>query len=267
MQTSDPHAIMESFKVNIRFILPRMFGYRMCPNCPHCWNTDTPCANKFGNNFEPWGGIAGLTAANSCAVEYQGNNNPHAHGHAHCVSVYQHKTLEEIGKLIEKKLLAPETLYAYQETLHRTAGFDNLNKEQRVANRKAMEKEWSNKFRAPEHDALAQLPSLVLNDHNDTLWNRKQDSRTAEEDALQYSERFKQEAHFVMSRTNNHVHIRDPKTGKKRPLPGCISKKATKFIIQKDFIRHLLLVAAIPLTSLYLGNGFELSHFPQGAKK
>ena len=122
-------------------------------------------------------------------------------------------------------------------------------------------------FHSCVSNGLAQLPSLVLNDHDDTLWNGKQDSRTAKEDALQYSERFKQEANFVMSRTNNHVHIRDPKTGKKRPLPGCISKKATKFIIQKDFIRQLLLVAAIPLTSLYLGNGFEFSHFPQGAKK
>ena len=116
-------------------------------------------------------------------------------------------------------------------------------------------------------NGLAQLPSLVLNDHDDNLWNGKQDSRTAKEDALQYSERFKQEADFVMSRTNNHVHIRDPKTGKKRPLPGCISKKATKFIIQKDFIRHRLLVAVILLTCLYLGNGFELPQFPQGTKK
>ena len=102
MQTSDPQAVMESFKVNMRFILPRTFGYRMCPNCPHCSETNTPCANKFGNNFEPWGGIAGMAAANSCAVEYQGNNNPHAHGHVHLVSVYQHKTLEEIGELIKQ---------------------------------------------------------------------------------------------------------------------------------------------------------------------
>ena len=154
MQTSDPHAIMESFRVQIRFILPRIFGYRMCPRCPHCWYTSTPCANKFGNNHEPWGGIAGMTAANSCAVEYQGNNNPHAHGHAHFVSVYQHKSLEDVGRLIEKELLAPATLYAFQETLHRTCAYDNLNEEQRIANRKIMEKEWCNRFQSPEHDGL-----------------------------------------------------------------------------------------------------------------
>ena len=32
--TSDPAAVMEAFKTNIRFILPRIFGYRMCPLCP-----------------------------------------------------------------------------------------------------------------------------------------------------------------------------------------------------------------------------------------
>ena len=140
MQTSDPQAIMEAFKVQTRFVLPHMFGYRMCPMCPLCSETRTPCSNRFGNNFQPWGGIAGLTASNFCAVEYQGNNHPHAHGHAHFVSVYQHKTLEEIGELIKQKLLAPETLYAYQETLHNTCGFDKLPDEERKSNRKSMEK-------------------------------------------------------------------------------------------------------------------------------
>ena len=102
MTTSDPAAVMEAFKGNIRFILPRIFGYRMCPICPRCSETATPCANKFGNNFEPWGGIGGMTAANGCVVEYQHNNNPHAHGNAHNVSAYQHKTLEEIKVLMEK---------------------------------------------------------------------------------------------------------------------------------------------------------------------
>ena len=235
IQTSDPQAVMESFKVNIRFILPRIFGYRMCPNCPRCQLTDTPCSNKFGNNFEPWGGIGGMAAANACAVEYQGNNNPHAHGHVHLVSVYQHKTLAEIGELIKQKLLAPETLHAYQETLHNTLGYGDLSEEQRNAKRNAMEKEWAKKFRAPEHDALSQFPSIVLNDHCDNLWNGKQDCRTAEKDAIEYAAEYKQEAEFVMSRTNSHVHLRDAETGKRRPLPGCLSKKACAvFLLKKD---------------------------------
>ena len=42
IETSDPHAVMESFKANIRFILPRIFGYRTCGDCPRYIQTDTP---------------------------------------------------------------------------------------------------------------------------------------------------------------------------------------------------------------------------------
>ena len=214
-------------------------------------------AQTHGNNYEVWGGIAGMAIANSCAVEYQGNNNPHAHGHVHFVSVYQHKSLEELGKLIKEKLLAPETLYEYQElyidtlhrtrtlytctrniilapdTLHRTCSFSELSPEEHEAKRSSMEQAWRSKFRDSEHDGLAQFPTIVLNDHSDTLWNFKQDPRSAERDAIEYSKRYKEEAEFVMCRTNNHVHLKDPVTGKRRPLPGCLTKKDV-FLIQKD---------------------------------
>ena len=157
-------------------------------------------------------------------MEYQG----------HFISVCQQKTLQEIGEVIKQKLLAAETLYEYQETLHRTCGFSELSEEEREAKRSSMEKAWCSKFRDSEHDGLAQFPSIVLNDHTDTLWNYKQDSRSAELDAIDYSKRYKEEAEFVMCRTNSHVHLKDPVTGKRRPLPGCLSKKEL-FFIQKDY--------------------------------
>ena len=131
MTTSDPAAVMEAFKLNIRFILPRLFGFRMCPMCPRCSETNTPCANKFGNNFQPWGGIAGLTAAMGCVVEYQKSNAPHAHGNAHFVTAYQHKTLEEIKTLIENDLLDHNTITSYHTTLHRE---DHFKHEEHEAN-------------------------------------------------------------------------------------------------------------------------------------
>ena len=97
----------------------------MCPLCPRCAETEAPCANKFGNNFEPWGGIAGMTAANGCVIEYQHNNNPHAHGNAHQVSAYQHETLEDIKVLIERDLLDLETIIEYQTALHREDRFEH----------------------------------------------------------------------------------------------------------------------------------------------
>ena len=125
ISTSDPAAVIEAFKVNIRFILPRIFGYRMCPFCPRCDESESPCAKKFGNNFEPWGGIAGMTAAVGSVVEYQHNNNPHAHGNAHKVSAYQRKSLEDIKVLIEKELQDQKTIVEYQTALHREDHFDH----------------------------------------------------------------------------------------------------------------------------------------------
>ena len=93
-----------SFQHKYKIYLTTNVRPPFCPLCPHCSTSEYPCSNKFGNNFEPWGGVAGRTAANGCVVEYQRNNNPHAHGDAHKVTAYQHKTLEEIKVLIEKRI-------------------------------------------------------------------------------------------------------------------------------------------------------------------
>ena len=231
IQTADPMAVNEAFNVSIRFILPRVFGYRMCPYCPNCVLTNAPCSNKFGNNFEPWGGIAGLAAANFCAVEYQHTNNPHAHGHVHLVSAYQHKTLEEIKKLIEEKLLSPESIFDYQETLQRTDLFEHEEYDAQIPE---IEQSWRQKFKDPEHNDLAQLPEVVFNDHTKTLWNGQQDIPTAISDASTYAKAYKQEAQSVMVRCNHHVHLPDPDTNQRVPLPGCRSKKARTFFVVID---------------------------------
>ena len=229
--TADPLAVMEAFKISIRFILPRIFGYRMCPLCPRCAETDTPCSNKFGNNFEPWGGIAGMASANGCAIEYQHNNSPHAHGHVHLVSVYQHHTLEQIKELIEKNLLDPETIFAYQEAIHRTDLWDHEAYDKNIAN---IEDSCGNKCKDLEHDALCQLPSLVMDDvATTTLWHTDCPPYQAIIDAAEYSKQYKKEAAFVMTRFNHHVHLADPDTMKRRPLPGCKSKKVHGFFMQK----------------------------------
>ena len=209
----------------------------MCPLCPRCAETDAPCANKFGNNFEPWGGIAGMTAANGCVIEYQHNNNPHAHGNAHQVSAYQHKTLEDIKVLIESDLLDPNTIFEYQTALHREDHYDHEQHSEAVA---ALEKAWRSNNSGAEHDALCQYPDLVLQDHSRNLWNGTMNLPEAVTDAVKYSTEYKKEAQFVMSRCNHHIHLPDPKTGVRIPLPGCRSKKArNKCKAQFPFIKKL----------------------------
>ena len=260
VSTSDPHAVMEAFKVSTKFILPRVLGHRMCPICPRCNETDAPCANKFGNNFEPWGGYAGLTAAQGFVVEYQHNNNPHAHGNAHMVSVYQHKTLEEIKSLIEKDLLDPNTIIAYQTALHREDHYDH---DKHTAAVPSLEQSWKENNKAAEHDALCQLPALVMEDNSGNLWEGTTNLSDAIADAAAYSHEYKQEAQYVMSRCNHHMHLPDPKTGIRVPLSGCRSKKAKhKCKGQFPFKKKLTLMPKI----ICRGNARQYGLRPSGRR-
>ena len=54
----DPLAVVDAFDVNVRVVLSRLLGVRMCPRCPHC-NGDSsraPCQDAFGSNMRPLGG-------------------------------------------------------------------------------------------------------------------------------------------------------------------------------------------------------------------
>ena len=55
----DPLAAALAFSVQVRCILATLFGIRMCPDCPHCAESDSPCQDAFGSSAEAMGGIAG----------------------------------------------------------------------------------------------------------------------------------------------------------------------------------------------------------------
>ena len=63
MAARDPWAVISAFEVKITYLLPRLQGVRMCPNCPRCNDTDMPCQTCFGGNVEPVGGDGGLCEA------------------------------------------------------------------------------------------------------------------------------------------------------------------------------------------------------------
>ena len=72
----------------------------------------------------PLAGSCGLGLAIGGSVEYQGNDNPHLHANLHVASVYQHKTLAEIGALMAKNLLSMESITDYQAWICREDHFD-----------------------------------------------------------------------------------------------------------------------------------------------
>ena len=67
----DPLCCVHAFLVMTRVVLPSIFGFRMCPDCPHCAKGEDPCMDSFGSNATPMGGSAGLCDAMVAAVESQ----------------------------------------------------------------------------------------------------------------------------------------------------------------------------------------------------
>jgi hypothetical protein len=89
-----------------------------------------------------------------------------------------------------------------------------------------LEEAWRKNSKDVEHDALCEYLDLLFVDHSKNLWCGSTDLPEAITDAVNYSKQYKKEAQFVLSRCNHHIHLPDPKTGVRVPLPGCRSKKA-----------------------------------------
>ena len=220
----DPWAVVLNFTHSIKFVGARLQGIRMCPNCPRCNATDTPCQNKFGHGMLPMGGLFGLAVAFGGAVEYQKNWNPHFHGNTHVASVYQHKTLQEIADLMSKALLDPQAVIDYQSWVCREDHFDH---ERHISALNHLERQWKDSHQAREHDDLCQLPVYIRDDSTRSLWSADspftQDE--ASEDAENFQRKYFDDAQSVLSRCHHHWHPKDERTGARHPIAGCRSKR------------------------------------------
>ena len=67
----DPLAASLAFEVQIRRVLATTLGFRMCPKCPHCADTATPCMDGFDSCAEAMCGIAGRCDGIAGVVECQ----------------------------------------------------------------------------------------------------------------------------------------------------------------------------------------------------
>ena len=91
----DPLAASLAVAVQIRLVLATILGFRMCPNCPHCAETDTPCMDAFGSCAEAMGGIAGRCDGIAGAVECQKSKGClHLHVWCYVQRLYQFKSME-----------------------------------------------------------------------------------------------------------------------------------------------------------------------------
>ena len=240
----DPYAVVSAFLVWIKYVLPKLLGLRMCPNCPHCNADDSghKCQDMFGSNMTPLGGIFGAIEALGGAVENQRGGTPHFHFNCHLASSYQHMTLLEIAKLIEQELLRPEDVFEFHSWLCREEHMDN---EAHQKNVEAHEAAWETGYAAREHDGLCQLPQYLGEKAPENLWHHD----ISEEDARAEGKRWKQayfkDVQFVFSRRHHHWHKRDKKTGERVPLIACRKKGRAKGKCRQRFPKTKQLCARV----------------------
>ena len=224
MAARDPSAVMQSFTVSIKFLLARLLGMRMCPECPHC-NKDggnLPCSNAFGHNMLPLGGIMGLAVALGGCVEYQGNDNPHFHGNVHLATVYQYKTLWDIAQLIQKNILKLEDFTDFQDWICHE---DPFNLEDHNKSLDDLEQKWCNNNSDASCNRLCNLPSY-LRESNISMWLGEAPCTIPEAitEGLVFRQKYFADAQYVFSHCHHHWHPRDAKTKERHPIRGCRAK-------------------------------------------
>ena len=106
IQARDPLAPALAFAIQIRCIMATLFGVRMCANCPHCAEAESPCMDAFGSNAETVGGLAGRSDGFCGAVECQKSSGSlHLHFWNFVQRAHQHHTLAEIAAMLESALI------------------------------------------------------------------------------------------------------------------------------------------------------------------
>ena len=111
------------------------------------------------------GGYAGLATGMAFATEYQGEATPHGHGFVSLANMYQHHTLEDIGKIIEDNAegISPEVMLEritrFCEHLQRE---DHYDQEQHESNLDELEKQFHSNNEGPPENVFLSVRSRPL---------------------------------------------------------------------------------------------------------
>ena len=99
-------------------ILATVLDMRMCPFCPHCSDTDTPCQDTLGSVAELLGGCAGRCDGLIGAVECQKvNGSLHFHWFLFIQRLHQYCTMQEIAERLREALVQSVELKQFLENL------------------------------------------------------------------------------------------------------------------------------------------------------
>ena len=175
----------------------------------------------------PMGGVKGLAVAFGGSVEYQGNNDPHFHGNVHVATVYQHKTLLEITRMMEENLLSVGDVTDYQEGVCRE---DHFDLDQHNSALPELEQSWNENNKGPSCDSLCALPAYIQQDGVRSQWSvaRPLSAVEALADGAAFKASYQRDAQHVFSHCHHHWHPVNPHSRKREPIRRCRSKHSAQ---------------------------------------
>ena len=221
----DPLSALHAFWVNLLVILPALYGYRMCPKCPNCVETESPCMDVFGSNATPMGGSIGRCDVAIGAVEAQKAEGVlHLHAFLFPQSVHQFCTLHEISGMLRKSLITVDMLKAYINNAWRASDCDA---EKFRHERSNIEAEW------PAYKietALGKPPSACKPCYGHCPENLAPlSSRARLAVGHVWKSSYDKRLQYVMSHMTHHMHpVVDHETGESQPLKSCCKKAVVK---------------------------------------
>ena len=122
MTGRDPLSELLQFEVHLYVIIPKLFGYRFCPDCPHCIERGNPCTDIYGSNATPMCGTLGRVDAVIGAIENQKVEwVPHMHCFLYAQMQHQQMTLHEIAERLRLGLTQMSDMKDYINTARRVA--------------------------------------------------------------------------------------------------------------------------------------------------
>ena len=220
----DPLCCVNAFLVSCKVVLPALYGFRMCPQCPHCAMSESPCMDIFGSNATPMGGGAGRCDAIIGAVEAQkAQGILHLHFFMYIQTLLQFLTLQEIADKLRDGIITSENWKEYVSYV-RCAAYPDAEKAEK--DRSDVEKTW------PAYttvDTLARLSATLWEDTAGTTSPHflHQDFERAawEIDAANWLKTYDARLQEALLYMNHHIHpLINDETGERRVLPSCQPK-------------------------------------------
>ena len=260
----DPLAAVLAFGVQIRGVLATISGIRMCPDCPHCADSDSPCMDAFGSCAEPMGGFAGRSDGLAGAVECQKSKGClHLHFWNFIQRLHQFHSLQEIGEMLEKALVEASELKRFVENLCNERYPCEADLAEEVAE---LEQCWpcfkeepqSDRFAAVSwgDDRFGRIPPFVWEDSGpDDAASRLSLPRAAgqstssarlEEDARRYQSAFDLALQENQKCAQHHMHPRK-RGSAERSIPNACLNARSGGRCKADFPMHSRMNAERPL--------------------